>query len=185
VARLRLTAESRTLVADGVSSTTITATLEDSLGRPAPDGLTVTFTTDRGRFTIHGAQSITVATGRGTGTVRVPFLSEKDVFGSATIVAGVQGVTQTLQMPLIAPVPQTQTPLFLPEKAKPSPEALETLVLRVQIALSMKGYHPGSFDGVLGPQTRAALQTFQRDQGIPATGRMETATLDALGIKLP
>jgi His-Xaa-Ser repeat protein HxsA len=100
-------------------------------------------------------------------------------------VAGVKGVTQTLQMTLIAPAAQAQTLPSLSEKAKPSPEALQTLVLRVQMALSMKGYHPGSFDGVLGPQTRAALQTFQRDHGIPATGRMDTATLDALGIKLP
>jgi His-Xaa-Ser repeat protein HxsA len=72
-----------------------------------------------------------------------------------------------------------------PAKPETGPETLASLVLRVQMALSLKGYKPGGLDGVLGPQTRTALQAFQRDQGLPATGRMETATLDALGIKLP
>jgi His-Xaa-Ser repeat protein HxsA len=59
------------------------------------------------------------------------------------------------------------------------------MVLRVQMALYIKRYDPGPLDGVLGQKTRTALQAFQRDRGLPETGRMDTETLNALGIALP
>jgi len=36
-------------------------------------------------------------------------------------------------------------------------------------------------DGVVGPQTRAAIRRFQRAHGLPATGRLDRATSRALG----
>jgi cell wall-associated NlpC family hydrolase len=36
-------------------------------------------------------------------------------------------------------------------------------------------------DGVIGPQTRKAIRKFQRSHGLPVTGRLDTATLQALG----
>jgi hypothetical protein len=191
VARIKLTAGTERLIADGLSSTIITAALINSRGQPAPDGLMVTFTTDKGRFTtedqkyLFGKAYSVATTKQGTGTVQVPFISEKDVLGVATIVAKVKGVGQTLQITLIAPSSQLRTPD--PSLAKPQPnrEDLTNLVLRVQIALSVAGYQSGAPDGILGPQTRTALQAFQRDRGIAVTGRLETATLDALGIILP
>ena len=36
-------------------------------------------------------------------------------------------------------------------------------------------------DGVMGPQTRKAIRKFQRSHGLPVTGRLDTATQEALG----
>ena len=38
-------------------------------------------------------------------------------------------------------------------------------VRQVQQALKDKGHDPGSIDGVMGPKTHAALQSFQQQQG--------------------
>jgi adhesin/invasin len=66
----------------------------------AGDGITVNFITDLGRFTVDGAKTATATTSGGTGTVFVPFLSEKGVVGTATIVANVGGVAQSIQIAL-------------------------------------------------------------------------------------
>src|SRR4051794_2722955 len=36
-------------------------------------------------------------------------------------------------------------------------------------------------DGVMGPKTRSAIRRFQRSHGLPVTGRLDKATLQALG----
>jgi adhesin/invasin len=91
------------LIADGTSSTTVTATLINSAGNPSPDGINVTFTTDKGRFTPDGAKSAAATTRAGTGVVVVPFLSEPDVVGTATIVASANGVANSIQLALTGP----------------------------------------------------------------------------------
>ncbi|HEY0454850.1 MAG TPA: peptidoglycan-binding domain-containing protein, partial [Verrucomicrobiae bacterium] len=53
-------------------------------------------------------------------------------------------------------------------------------ILRAQIALVRHGISPGSVDGVLGSQTRAALRIFQRQTGLPTTGEIDTATMERL-----
>jgi hypothetical protein len=100
VAGITMTADAPSLVANGTSSTTVSAALITSKKTPAPDGIVVSFTTDKGRFTTDGAKSATATTGDGTGTVLVPFISEPDVVGTATIVASVKGVAQSLQIAL-------------------------------------------------------------------------------------
>ncbi len=91
------------LIADGTSSTTITATLINSAGNPSPDGIIVTFTTDKGRFTPEGAKSAAATTRAGTGIVVVPFISEIDVVGTATIVVSANGVANSTQIALAGP----------------------------------------------------------------------------------
>jgi hypothetical protein len=91
------------LIADGTSSTTITATLINSAGNPSPDGLVVTFTTDKGRFTPEGAKSAAATTRAGTGIIVVPFISEPDVVGTATVVASANGVANSTQIALVGP----------------------------------------------------------------------------------
>src|SRR5215831_15649626 len=100
VAGITMTADATALVANGTSSTTVSAALITSKKTPAPDGIVVTFTTDKGRFTTDGAKSATATTGDGTGTVLVPFISEPGVVGTATVVASVKGVAQSLQIAL-------------------------------------------------------------------------------------
>jgi len=57
--------------------------------------------------------------------------------------------------------------------------------MRVQTALTLKQYYHGAIDGVLGKSTRGALMSFQMDTGLTINGRMDTPTLNALGIRIP
>ncbi len=43
----------------------------------------------------------------------------------------------------------------------------------------------GGADGVFGPATAAAVKKYQQSRGLPATGRADAATLNALGSKAP
>lgn len=58
-------------------------------------------------------------------------------------------------------------------------------VLEVQIALARQGFSPGSIDGVMGSQTRAALLAFQRRADLPETAALDDATLAALPLVTP
>ncbi len=55
------------------------------------------------------------------------------------------------------------------------------VILQIQNALKAKGYNPGKIDGVLGRDTRIALDKYQRDNSL-ATGGITYETLNALGI---
>jgi len=50
----------------------------------------------------------------------------------------------------------------------------------VQEALARRGYYAGEVDGVIGPETRSAIQEFQRDNGLSVTGRITPQLLQAL-----
>jgi lipoprotein-anchoring transpeptidase ErfK/SrfK len=73
----------------------------------------------------------------------------------------------------------------VPEPARPTPAAtnapavspVDERVLAAQAALARLAISPGSLDGMLGPQTRAALRTFQVREGLPATGAPDDSTL--------
>ena len=53
-------------------------------------------------------------------------------------------------------------------------------VKAAQKALAAKGYEVGDADGKLGPKTRAAVQAFQKDEGLRVTGRLDTETMARL-----
>ncbi len=53
---------------------------------------------------------------------------------------------------------------------------------KTQQALNAAGYNVGTPDGRGGPQTIAALKKYQTDHRLPATGRLDEATLTSLGI---
>ncbi len=55
-------------------------------------------------------------------------------------------------------------------------------ILEAQIALSQFGISPGSIDGAIGSQTRAALAAFQNKSGVPATGELDMATRATLAL---
>src|SRR5215467_11127717 len=67
--------------------------------------------------------------------------------------------------------------------AKP-PAGQDADILKVQQALKEKGHDPGPVDGILGPSTRAALQAFQKSQGLDPSGRLDRVTLAKLGVQL-
>lgn len=57
--------------------------------------------------------------------------------------------------------------------------------LEAQIALARRDISSGPIDGKVGPQTRTALRTFQRDQGLPASGELDAATKNRLTLDGP
>ncbi len=83
--------------------------------------------------------------------------------------------------PLTSPVaePTPTLPVGSPE-AFPRP-ARDTL--EMQIALARRGISSGSIDGVNGSQTRAALLTFQRQQGLTPSGELDAAARAALTLE--
>jgi Putative peptidoglycan binding domain len=56
------------------------------------------------------------------------------------------------------------------------------VITNVQTALQEQGYYEDAVDGLIGPRTRAALSTFQRDHGLPVTAAIDGPTLQALGL---
>jgi hypothetical protein len=58
--------------------------------------------------------------------------------------------------------------------------AVETL----QRQLGQLNYYEGPVDGLMGPQTIAAIKDLQRQAGLPQTGVMNTATQNALNYYL-
>ena len=56
-------------------------------------------------------------------------------------------------------------------------------VRQVQQHLKDKGVEVGGVDGVMGPKTRAALKSFQQQQGLTASGELDSSTLTALGVQ--
>jgi len=59
-----------------------------------------------------------------------------------------------------------------PEKDKLAAAGYSVLTKDVQELLHAQGYAPGPVDGRYGARTRAAVESFERDQGWPATGRI-------------
>ncbi len=54
----------------------------------------------------------------------------------------------------------------------------------VQQQLQQQGfYRNGKVDGRWGPETRQAVEHFQRSKGMQVTGQLDQQTLDALGVK--
>jgi hypothetical protein len=61
----------------------------------------------------------------------------------------------------------------------------QDLAMKVQWALSRKGYYHGPIDGVIGPEGVRAIQAFQEAQGLPANGRIDPNVLRALKLPIP
>lgn len=56
------------------------------------------------------------------------------------------------------------------------------VVRQVQLGLYARGYYTGAIDGIAGPMTAAAITAFERDSGLPVTGRVTDGLLNALVI---
>ena len=65
--------------------------------------------------------------------------------------------------------------------ATPYPAAGD-VVGAVQQELARRGYDPGEFDGVMGPETQNAVAQFQTDHRLPVTGRIDNSLLRALNL---
>ena len=70
--------------------------------------------------------------------------------------------------------------------AGPAPKPpFDERILRTQVALFRRGFSPGSLDGVMGLQTRAALRALQQREHLPPTGADDEATLEKLELDVP
>jgi HEAT repeat protein len=70
------------------------------------------------------------------------------------------------------------------EAARTSPQGASVAQIRqAQKRLKEKGFDPGSVDGSLGPRTQEALRQYQATHGLSVTGKLDGATLKALGIQ--
>ena len=58
----------------------------------------------------------------------------------------------------------------------------DQVIANVQTALQQQGYYQGEVDGLLGPQTRAAVADYQRANGLPETASVDQPTLQSLGM---
>jgi peptidoglycan hydrolase-like protein with peptidoglycan-binding domain len=70
-----------------------------------------------------------------------------------------------------------------PAPAPGAAEPLNQAVIRnVQQRLRALGHYRGAADGVWGPGTQRALERFQQGRGLQASGQMNPATAQALGL---
>ena len=61
-----------------------------------------------------------------------------------------------------------------------TPVQPSTAVMQLQRELGQLNYYEGPVDGIMGPQTTAAIKDLQRQAGLPQTGQMNAATQAAL-----
>jgi peptidoglycan hydrolase-like protein with peptidoglycan-binding domain len=55
-------------------------------------------------------------------------------------------------------------------------------ILAVQAKLKELGYNPGGVDGIWGAKTTDAVKRFQKDNGLPVTGKLDEPTSNKLGV---
>jgi peptidoglycan hydrolase-like protein with peptidoglycan-binding domain len=79
-----------------------------------------------------------------------------------------------------APAPAHTTGTVTPAKPVTPMPAPSAAVETLQKQLGQLNYYEGPVDGLMGPQTIAAITYLQRDAGLPQTGTMNAATQAAL-----
>ena len=58
----------------------------------------------------------------------------------------------------------------------------DQVTMNVQSALQDEGYYTGEIDGLVGPQTRDALGTYQVDHNLEVTSAIDEPTVESLGL---
>lgn len=93
-------------------------------------------------------------------------------------------------LPVSRPATMMQPTLEVTNSVPPAPAAtvatqpspVQERTMRVQIALESLGLYRGTVDGLMGPQTRAAITGYQKTLGMEGTGEIDDRLLEALGI---
>ena len=117
------------------------------------------------------------------------------VIAAALIVLAAVGLTHTSSTSTPAPAASTSAPAANPAQptspaqtvnpAQPTTPASPAVtpsasVKKLQQELGQLNYYEGPVDGLMGPQTTAAITDLQRQAGLPQTGTMNAATQKAL-----
>lgn len=58
----------------------------------------------------------------------------------------------------------------------------DEVITNVQTQLYYEGYYGGPIDGILGPDTRAAIADYQADHGLAVTAAIDEPTVESLGL---
>lgn len=77
--------------------------------------------------------------------------------------------------------PETPLPQTRPAATQPKP-AGDKQLREVQAVLKQLGYYQGDVDGLSGPNTSAAISSYQRKMGLAASGQVDARLLHELGI---
>jgi len=56
------------------------------------------------------------------------------------------------------------------------------VIRRIQLQLQLLNIYTGALDGIMGPETRAAIDLYKIKKGLPRGGYLDKSTLDAFGI---
>lgn len=75
-------------------------------------------------------------------------------------------------------------PEFAPSASGDYPRQVQS-IFQAQVALARQHLSPGSLDGLMGSQTRAAVRAFQLKAGLRETGELDEATCAALTLDSP
>lgn len=62
------------------------------------------------------------------------------------------------------------------------PPMSQSMVKHLQETLQQRGLYQGQVDGIYGPETKAAVQKFQQENNLQATGKLNVRTLSELGV---
>lgn len=108
-----------------------------------------------------------------TGRLEIPLRPAAAIPIAAPTQAAV--VTETPPAPVAAATPDVPA-------AKPVIQITRDTIARAQARLNAIGFQAGPADGIPGARTRQAIRQFQQSKGITATGELDAATLDRLGI---
>jgi peptidoglycan hydrolase-like protein with peptidoglycan-binding domain len=104
---------------------------------------------------------------------------------AATMGLDPAGLIATAAPPAAAPPAATPVAAAAPAAPAPPPQpyALSGDSVRmVQARLRALGFYTGAIDGAWGGGSLAALEGFQQSHGLPADGRLNAATVQAMGI---
>ena len=133
--------------------------------------------------------------GNGLSGYRITVIVIGVVIAAALIVLDAVGLTHTTSTSTPAPTASTSAPAANPAQptspaqtvnpAQPTTPAAPAVtpsasVKKLQQELGQLNYYEGPVDGVMGPQTVAAIQDLQRQAGLPQTGTMNAATQKAM-----
>ena len=126
--------------------------------------------------------------GKGPSGYRIMVIVIGTVIAAALIVLAAVGLTHTTSDSTPAPAASTSNPAQPSSPgqnvnpAQPTTPAVtpSASVKKLQQELGQLNYYEGPVDGIMGPQTTAAIQALQRQAGLPQTGTMNAATQKAL-----
>ena len=120
---------------------------------------------------------------------RIAAIAIGAVAAAALIVLAISGLTRSHPAQAPAPTAGTSQPASPARPAAPAANPARpttpavppsAAVKTLQQQLGQLNYYEGPVDGIMGPQTIAAIKDLQRQVGLPQTGTMNPATETAL-----